>query len=241
MMTPEQLCPRLAELNGVKDRDRWRTLAVEIGLVEVAKSATNLQELHERLASPALLAALIGDALAAADPDQALNGLERFCDGQPQELLHPILHVALRRQQLVIILGASPFLTNILCRDEEFSRRLFLDGQIDCVKSEAEMLGELRDCIADTVDFVTLQRGLRRYKCQEILRIAGRDLCGLDDLARTTYALSALAGVTLQRSCDICGRLLQTEYGAPLLDSLTGDEPVEAEFTVLGMGKFGGR
>ena len=241
MMTPEQLCDRLADLNGVRERDGWRTLAVDLGLAEIARSATNLQELHERLASESLLAALIGDALAAADPDQALNGLERFCDSQPQELLHLILAAPLRRQQLVTILGASPFLTNILCRTEEFARRLFIDNKIDCIKSEEEMLAELRDCIPDDVDFVMLQKGLRRYKCQEILRIAGRDLCGLDDLPRTTYALSALAGATLQRACDICGHLLQAEYGAPLLESLTGDEPVEAEFTVLGMGKFGGR
>ncbi|MDO9079253.1 MAG: bifunctional [glutamate--ammonia ligase]-adenylyl-L-tyrosine phosphorylase/[glutamate--ammonia-ligase] adenylyltransferase [Desulfuromonadales bacterium] len=241
MITHAQLLERLGDLNGVSGRDGWLSLAADLGLVEIAKSATNLQELHERLASPALLAVLIGNALAAADPDQALNGLERFCSVQSEELLHPILHVAQRRQQLVTILGASPFLTNILCRDEEFPRRLLIDGKIDGIKSEEEMLAELRDCIPDSVDFVTLQKGLRRYKCREILRIAGRDLCGLDDLARTTYALSALAGVTLQRSCDICGRLLQTEYGAPLLDSLTGDERVEAEFTVFGMGKFGGR
>jgi len=241
MIAAEQLSERLVALRGVRERDSWCLLAVELGLVEIAKSATNLQELHERLASESLLAALISDALLSADPDQALNALERFCDGQSPEFLQLILTVPMRRRQLATILGASPFLTNILCRSEEFSRSLFVDEKIDCIKSEEEMLCELRDCIPDTVEFVTLQKGLRRYKCREILRIAGRDLCGLDDLARTTYALSALAAATLQRSCDICGRLLQAEYGAPLLDSLTGDEPVEAEFTVLGMGKFGGR
>lgn len=240
MIEPEHLCERLSTLCGVSDRAGWRQLAVDLGLVEISRSATNLQELHERLAAEGLLAALIDDALAAADPDQALNGLERFCNSQPEELLQLILTVPLRRQQLVTILGASPFLTNILCREEEFPRRLLIDGKIDGIKSEEEMRGELRSLIPDDADFVTLQKGLRRYKCLEILRIAGRDLCGLDDLPRTTYALSALAGATLQRAGEICGHLLQAEYGAPLLASLTGDEPVEAEFTVLGMGKFGG-
>jgi glutamate-ammonia-ligase adenylyltransferase len=240
MIEPTQLHDRLAALCGAKDRAGWRLLAAELGLAEVTRSATNLQELHERLASEALLVALIDEALKAADPDQALNGLERFCNSQPQELLQLILTVPLRRQQLVTILGASPFLTNILCREEEFPRRLLIDGKIDGLKNEEEMRGELRSLIPDAADFVMLQKGLRRYKCQEILRIAGRDLCGLDDLPRTTYALSALAGATLQRACEICGHLLQAEYGVPLLDSLTGDEPVEAEFTVFGMGKFGG-
>ena len=51
MITPEQLCERIADLNGVRDRDGWRTLAADLGLAEIARSATNLQELHERLQS----------------------------------------------------------------------------------------------------------------------------------------------------------------------------------------------
>ena len=241
MIKDEELLHRLAGLHGATDRDAWLALAADLGLDEVAKSATNLQELDERLQSAALLTALIGAALAAADPDQALNGLERFCGGQPEEVLQLILGSPLRRSQLVTILGASTFLTNILCRYEEFSHRLLIDARIDFIKSEEEMLGELRGLIPDDADFVTLQKGLRRYKCFEILRIAGRDLCGLDDLSRTTYALSALAGASLQRACELCENLLRGEYGVPLLDSLTGDEQVEAEFTVFGMGKFGGR
>lgn len=240
MMTPAQLLERLAALCGKSDRTGWRVLAGDLELAEIDKSVTNLLELHACLPSAPLLAALIGDALSAADPDQALNGLERFCAAQQRELLGPLLALPLRRAQLVTLLGASPFLTNILCRDEEFPTRLLFNGEIDRIKSEEEMRGELRELIPLDAEFAALQRGLRRYKCREILRIAGRDLCGLDDLQRTTYALSALAAAALQCACDICGQLLRGEYGAPLLNSLTGDNPVEAEFTVLGMGKLGG-
>lgn len=73
-----------------------------------------------------------------------------------------------------------------------------------------------------------------------MLRIGSRDLCELAKLIEATDELSSLAGATLQRAYEICNNLMQNEFGRPMV-SPDGDEPQEATFTILGMGKLGGR
>ncbi len=102
------------------------------------------------------------------------------------------------------------------------------------------MLAELQRLVPDDADFATLQQGLRRYKCREMLRIGSRDLCGLADLVAVTAELSALAAAALQQAYVVCDRQLRSEHGAPLLAAESGTPGREAEFTVFGMGKFGG-
>ncbi len=216
-------------------------LATRLGFAEARKTAANLLLLSDLLADPTLLASLVEIARDCADPDLALNNLERLSNVVPVTILRPCLEVAVSARRLLTVLGASPFLTGILCRKPVYFEQLFPGGEIDRAKDEATMLTELRERVALDVDFATLQQGLRRFKCQEMLRIGSRDLCGLADLATVTAELSALAAVTLQRACEVCDRQLRTEHGAPLLESEPGTCPLEAEFTVLGMGKLGGR
>ena len=52
--------------------------AAEAGFAEPAKTATNLVLLQEVLANPELVTGLALKALTTADPDQALNNLERL-------------------------------------------------------------------------------------------------------------------------------------------------------------------
>ena len=84
------------------------------------------------------------------------------------------------------------------------------------------MLAELQRLVPDDADFATLQQGLRRYKCREMLRIGSRDLCGLADLVAVTAELSALAAAALQRAYVVCDRQLRSEHGAPLLAAGSG-------------------
>ncbi len=48
------------------------------------------------------------------------------------------------------------------------------------------MISDLRQLIADEADTAALKNGLRTYKAQEMLRIGGRDLCGLAELEEVT-------------------------------------------------------
>ena len=209
-------------------------------LCEGERVATNLRLLDGHLTDRALLGVLLSDALRVADPDAALNNLERLFDLLDHQLLLKIVADPQRRLQLLTLLGGSPFLTGILCRHHQYFSYLFAAGAIDRCHGDVDMLADLREMIADDADFPQLKAGLRRYKAKQVLRIAARDLCGLAALEEVMAELSDLAAAALQRAYEICGRQLQAEYGQPLQQNNHG-EYSEAVMTILGMGKFGGR
>lgn len=216
-------------------------LAAEFGFAEAKKTAANFRLLDVHLGDRQLLAEAVRDARATADPDGALNHLERLFAVAARGELLAVLAVAGCRRQLLTVLGASSFLAGILCRQADYLRDLFAGGEIDRRKDEAEMLADLAPFIPAEASFAELQKGLRRFKGREILRIGSRDLCGLAPLPEVTGELSALAAACLESAYRVCDRLLQGEYGAPRLDPVNGKAAVEPEFTILGMGKLGGR
>ncbi len=240
-MEQEALSQRLSEALGAADQAPLSELAAELGFAEAARTATNLGLLQEFLNDAELLAGIAPAALQAADPDLALNNLERLTACADGNELKTVLNHAAQRSRLLTVLGASPFLTGILCRRKHYFHNLFTDDEINRAKDEAAMLAELRRDIPQQSSFAELQQALRQYKRREILRIGSRDLCRLAEMAEVTAELSALAAATLQRAYEISDALLRRDYGAPLLDGCEAQSPAEAEFCIMGMGKFGGR
>jgi glutamate-ammonia-ligase adenylyltransferase len=218
-----------------------QALAAENGFAEERRTAINLRLLRDIVAEETLLAAVMQDAAATAAPDMALNNLERLAGVVAREPLLVTLAEPPGRRRLLTILGASPFLTGILCRRVEYFAELFPGGEIDRPKKEKEMRHELAARISVGASFVELQKVLRQYKAREILRIGSRDLCSLAPLPEITGELSDLAAACLEQAYQTCDDLLRADYGAPLLASATAENPEEAEFTILGMGKLGGR
>jgi glutamate-ammonia-ligase adenylyltransferase len=137
------------------------------------------------------------------------------------------------------ICGSSPFLTNILCKDPSYFQRLFLEREIMLRRSESEMLATLRHRLVSETGYLEMFAHLRRFKYAEMLRIAARDLNGLASLEEVTAELASLAAASLQIAYEVARRELVREHGTPIAQSATG--PVEAEFTIIGMGKLGGR
>ena len=207
-------------------------------LLDGDRAKTNLILIDERLGDRHLLARILELALASADPDHALNILERLFDVVEVEQLQAILTHPDRQQQLLTVLGGSPFLATILYRNKNYFQQLFVDGDIDHPRSEKEMLADLVEAVPDSADFDSLQAGLRSYKAAQILRIGSRDLCGLNTLIDVMAELSGLAAACLQRAYDVCQIQLQHEYGQPLQGEEGEQSP--ATMTILGMGKFGG-
>jgi [glutamine synthetase] adenylyltransferase / [glutamine synthetase]-adenylyl-L-tyrosine phosphorylase len=72
------------------------------------------------------------------------------------------------------------------------------------------------------------------------VRIGSRDL-GSGPLEEVTGELSALAAVSLQRAYEVCERLLRSDGGHPFSTRQSGSLSPKPEFTIFGMGKFGGR
>jgi glutamate-ammonia-ligase adenylyltransferase len=235
-MAPQSWIPWLRD----RERDALARALLAAGFADGAKTAANLMLLDEQLLAPELVVTLVDESLATADPDLALNNLERLFWVAPADTIKALLTAEPERRQLLTILGASPFLTSLLCRRPGQLAELFGPGGLTAAKGEATMLTELEQLIPADSSFELLQRELRQFKAREILRIGSRDLCGLATLEELTAELSALAAATLQRACTIGNALLRSEYGAPLLETAEEATPHQAEFTVFGMGKFGG-
>ncbi|MDY0189852.1 MAG: bifunctional [glutamate--ammonia ligase]-adenylyl-L-tyrosine phosphorylase/[glutamate--ammonia-ligase] adenylyltransferase [Desulfuromonas sp.] len=216
----------------------------QLGFNQAEKTVTNLCLLKQVIADQQLVLAAAQTALECADPAMALNNLERCCNNIAVDHVIACLQNSAYRRQLLLLLGASTFLSSILCRNDNYLINLFLHAEVERSKDTAVMRSELEQWLEPQCSYEELQRCLRRYKYREVLRISARDLSGVADLVEVTAELSSLAAATLQVACSHCQSLLQLEYGQPLLDLdatvQPGTEPQEATFTVLGMGKFGG-
>lgn len=200
---------------------------------------TNLTLIDEQLEDRVLLTSILEWSFVSADPDCALNVLERLFDVVDRDELKAVLNDENQCRSLLTILGGSPFLAGILCRRKDYFTYLFVDNGLQDSRCEAAMLADLRRQVCDDSDFETLQEQLRQYKAFQILRIGSRDLCGLTSLEEVMEELSSLAAASLQRAYEICGRLLCEDYGRPV--EIDGDGCRRtAEMTILGMGKLGG-
>jgi len=240
-MDTKELSDRLQKACAERDDPGLVELAGLLGFADGQKTTVNLLLLNDLTEDPLLLAAIAGDAAETADPDQALNNLERLSWSLPKDELNELLRPDEPRRQLLCILGASAFLTSILCRKTDYFQDLFSDRGLPTGSDHDAMLAQLREAIPLESDFDALQTGLRLFKYRQILRIGGRDLCGLADFEQTGRELADLASACLQRAYEVCDQLLRNEFGAPLLDTEEGACPLEAEFTIFGMGKLGGR
>jgi glutamate-ammonia-ligase adenylyltransferase len=202
------------------------------------RSAENLRLLGELLPMQ-LLPELAIAALGTPLPDMALNGVERIGMVVGREALLDLCARRSQVAQLMNICGSSPFLTNIICKDPSYFQRLFQERDIMRRRSEPEMLATLRSRVPEDVGYQDVFAYLRRFKYAEMLRIAARDLNGLAPLEEVTAELASLAAATLQIAYEAALRELVKEHGKPLEQTPAG--PVEAAFTIIGMGKLGGR
>ena len=126
------------------------------GFAYPARSATNVHLLAYQLPTERLAEILLA-ALASPAPDMAINNLERVTSVVGRDDLLAACGRKGQPGQLMTLLGSSPFLTNILCRDPAYFTDLFTSRLLETRRSEAEMLAALRQFVpAGTGRTVTL-------------------------------------------------------------------------------------
>ncbi|HEX5605822.1 MAG TPA: bifunctional [glutamate--ammonia ligase]-adenylyl-L-tyrosine phosphorylase/[glutamate--ammonia-ligase] adenylyltransferase, partial [Candidatus Binatia bacterium] len=104
-------------------------------------------------------------------------------------------------------------------------------------KTRAEHVRELDPIIKATESFDECCAALRQYKQREYLRIGARDLLPSVTLEETVRELTALAEASLDVAYRFCRAAVEMDYGILNLP----DSDRENRFTILGMGKLGGR
>jgi glutamate-ammonia-ligase adenylyltransferase len=170
-----------------------------------------------------------------ADPDMAINNLERFIAASR----NPMATAALFERDpdalpnLLQIFTTSQYLSDLLVADKEaYDLLRMTEGE---PVSAAALVEELVNEVRAMGNYAEVLASLRRFKRRETLRIAYGDIVRNQPVETVVRQISYLADAIVEAAVDFARRHLEPQYGSPL--RADGDR---SRFVVLGLGKLGG-
>jgi glutamate-ammonia-ligase adenylyltransferase len=210
-----------------------------LGLTDLRKGLANLSGMAEARVPLDLLAGMATqlerDLPACADPDRALNNLERFVRAARNPLsIGTLFERDLEAMPILLqIFAASQHLSDVLINEPEcFDLLRLTEG----TPTARQMLVD--DITAEVVALdrdAAVLRALRRFKRRETLRIAYGDILRGQPLKVVALQISYLADAILEAALRAAGQKLGEQRGTPMTP-----DGKPARFVVLGMGKLGG-
>jgi glutamate-ammonia-ligase adenylyltransferase len=210
-----------------------------LGFSDPGAASANLEALtptprDAELLGPAL-PRLLAELAAAADPDMALNNLERYAAAVDRTVLFRTLATHPGAAHLLARLGGgSQFLADAL-RRRPVALAWLLEPSTMRVWFADDFAADLAQSLAPFPAREARLNALRRFKYRHLLRIGARDLLGDADLSVTTEELARLADTCLEEARRMAEGEARARVGAPL----DGDGQ-ETGLAVIGMGKLGG-
>ena len=171
------------------------------------------------------------------DPDMALSHIEAFTSRVgARASYYTMFHQNSSILDLLARLcGTSLFLSELLIAHPESFDALTAPGVMEQPRTLAEKLDSTIQIITNAPE-VHVVNVIRQFKNSEILRIGLRNILKRADLWTTTAELSDLAEAILKSIYPYLSGQFKQKYGVPLTR-----DGAEATFTIMGMGKFGGR
>jgi len=170
-----------------------------------------------------------------ADPDMAMNNLERFIAAAR----NPMATAALFERDpdalpnLLQIFTTSQYLSDLLVADKEaYDLLRMTEGE---PVSRAALVEELVSEVRALGNYNEVLASLRRYKRRETLRIAYGDIVRNQPVETVARQISYLANAIVEAAVDFARRHLEPQYGHPL--RADGER---SRFVVLALGKLGG-
>jgi [glutamine synthetase] adenylyltransferase / [glutamine synthetase]-adenylyl-L-tyrosine phosphorylase len=170
-----------------------------------------------------------------ADPDMALNNLERLLSLPSSSSLVPQVFGSTGEalERLVQLFAASQFLADTLISyPEMLPRVIFPSGQNP---STAELSAELKQAIKASFDDAGVLRTFRRFRQQQVLRIGANDILRDRPLEDVTRDLSRVADASVEMALQYSLQSFTKKYGPPLTQR---GHP--ARLVALAFGKLGG-
>lgn len=160
---------------------------------------------------------------------QTRDWLEEFL-GRCAEPLSPAVRQALPR-----VFAMSEFVAHTCLQAPQLLAALDAQGRLQRPDTAAGLRQRLEERLAAVEDQAALERGLRQFRRQEMLRIAWRDLAGWAPLPETLADLTALAECCLEAALERLYRWQCAQWGVP-----RNRQGQPQQLVVLGMGKLGG-
>jgi glutamate-ammonia-ligase adenylyltransferase len=227
------------------ERERRAEIALRRGIVDADRVLAALDAMARRrtpfspLGDPAAAVALLADALGTPDPDQAISHLADFAAAlkEPGPYFKVLAEHRRIARLLLSLFGTSDFLSKRFVRHPELIDLLLrqdvpqLEKGKEALRREAEERLARIDPALPVDDLLERRLGeLRRYKDEEVLRVAIHDIAGTIDLTSVSTQLTDLAEVCLERCLELAEHEARAKGIAP-----------PARLCVIGMGKLGGR
>ena len=171
------------------------------------------------------------------NPDMALRYLSAFTDkvGARSSYYTMFAEKPSTLEVLTRVCGTSLYLADMLIASPELFDLLTVPTLVERSKTLVEKQSEALQIVAEAPVGRTFPM-LRRYKNDEIWRIALRNILGNATLPTTTEELSDLAETVLQAIYSEIEAEFCEEHGTPL-----NPDGTPATFAIVAMGKFGGR
>ena len=171
------------------------------------------------------------------NPDMALRYLSAFTDkvGARSSYYTMFAEKPSTLEALTRVCGTSLYLADMLITSPELFDLLTVPTLVERSKTLTEKQEEALKIVAEAPEGRMLPM-LRRYKNDEIWRIALRNILGDATLPTTTEELSDLAEAVLQAIYPEIEAEMREAHGTPL--DADGNP---ATFAIIAMGKFGGR
>lgn len=170
----------------------------------------------------------------SADPAGSLLRLESFCEQHPADFDH-IVHTPFGLQSLVAVFSSSEFLSEEVLQHPDWLLSILASGWLHRARTKVEVEAELEGWIG-TMDAAPSPLILAQFRRRQILRILLRDVLGFAGLSEITDELSNLADAIMDVTLRRLRADLAERFGAPRVDS-----GAECGFSVLALGKLGGR
>lgn len=180
-----------------------------------------------RILGPALMAEL----LRCSSPERALFNFAEFSHrvGARTGFLSLLAENPKTLSLLITFFAESQVLTDLLLKRPELLDSLIRVDLSQPRKGRAQMLGEILGDFEDR-DLEQRLNRLRRYRAEEFIRIGLHDLGGALGLEEVQAQLSDLAEACLEAALKLAFEEMNKSYGG-----------LEGRFSILGLGKFGGR
>ena len=171
------------------------------------------------------------------NPDMALRYLSAFTDkvGARSSYYTMFAEKPSTLEALTRVCGTSLYLADMLIASPELFDLLTVPTLVERSKTLAEKQEEALRIVTQAPEGKMLSM-LRRYKNDEIWRIALRNILGNATLPTTTQELSDLAEAVLQAIYPEIEAEMRETHGTPL-----NPDGTPATFAIVAMGKFGGR
>lgn len=197
------------------------------------RALRDLEQLRVRFPAE-LFSATVALLMQCADPDQALNLLERFTGAENESLITLFDENRVRLHHVLTIFGQSYWLGETIAKDSGLVQSLGREKHLERVFGHDDFRQNLDRFLSQSSesDLATLLAG---FKKREYIRIALRDMLGIATLAETTAELSALADVIVEYALQEAERQVRSRFDLP-----AHPEQQKMRFAVLALGKLGG-